>query len=245
MKILIVIPARMESSRFPGKPLKKINGIPMIEMIYKKLNRSRNKDHDLYVATCNYEIHSHIISIGGRSIMTSKKHKRATDRCSEALDKIEIKEKCKYDLVIMVQGDEPLVNNKMIKQSITPFKLKDINVVNLMGEISKKEFLDEDCIKVVTNKFNNALYFSRKPIPYLGKLKGGIFKQICIITFRKIFLKKYIKMKPTPLEILESIDMLRILENGYNIKMIKTNEISIAVDRTKDIKKVENFLNQN
>jgi len=235
----------MESSRFPGKPLKKINGIPMIEMIYKKLSKSKNRNHDVYVATCNNEIHSHIIGIGGKSIITSKKHKRATDRCSEALNIIELKEKYKYDLVTMVQGDEPLVNNKMIQQSISPFKNKSINIVNLMGKISRKEYLDKDCIKIVKDNFNKALYFSRKPIPFFsGKIKGNLFKQICIITFRKTFLKKYIKMKPTPLEILESIDMLRILENGYDIKLVKTNEISIAVDRAKDIKKVENFLNR-
>ncbi len=235
----------MESSRFPGKPLKKINGIPMIEMIYKKLIKNKNKNHDVYVATCNNEIHSHIIGIGGKSIITSKKHKRATDRCAEALDKIELKEKCKYDLVTMVQGDEPLVNNKMINQSISPFKNKITNIVNLMGKINKKEYLDKDCIKIVKDNFNNALYFSRKPIPFMPKkIKTNLFKQICIITFKKTFLKKYIKMKPTPLEILESIDMLRILENGYDIKLVKTNEVSIAVDRPKDIKKVENFLNR-
>ena len=235
----------MESSRFPGKPLKKINGVPMIEMIYKKLTKNKNKNHDVYVATCNNEIHSHIIDIGGKSIITSKKHKRATDRCAEALDKIELKEKCKYDLVTMVQGDEPLVNNKMINQSISPFKNKITNIVNLMGKINLKEYLDKDCIKIVKDNFNNALYFSRKPIPFVpSKIKASLFKQICIITFKKTFLKKYIKMKPTPLEILESIDMLRILENGYDIKLVKTNEKSIAVDRPKDIEKVENFLNK-
>ena len=235
----------MESSRFPGKPLKKINGTPMIEMIYEKLIKNKKKNHEVYVATCNKEIYSHIIAIGGKSIITSKKHKRATDRCAEALDKIELKEKCKYDLVTMVQGDEPLVNNKMIEQSTSPFKNKTINIVNLMGKISKKEYLDKDCIKIVKDNFNNALYFSRKPIPFFSnKMKVNLFKQICIITFKKSFLKKYIKMKPTPLEILESVDMLRILENGYDIKLVKTNEVSIAVDRAKDIKKVENFLNR-
>ena len=114
-----------------------------------------------------------------------------------------------------------------------------------MGKISKKEYLDKDCIKIVKDSFNNALYFSRKPIPFFSsKMKANLFKQICIITFKKSFLKKYIKMKPTPLEILESIDMLRILENGYDVKLVKTNEVSIAVDRIKDLKKVENFLNR-
>ena len=145
----------------------------------------------------------------------------------------------------MVQGDEPLVNNKMINQSISPFKNKITNIVNLMGKINLKEYLDKDCIKIVKDNFNNALYFSRKPIPFVpNKIKASLFKQICIITFKKTFLKKYIKMKPTPLEILESIDMLRILENGYDIKLVKTNEKSIAVDRPKDIEKVENFLNR-
>ena len=169
--------------------------------------------------------------------MTSKKHKRATDRCSEALDKIEIKEKCKYDLVTMVQGDEPLVNNKMIKQSITPFKLKDINVVNLMAEMtSVKEFEDPNEVKVVVDKNSDAIYFSREPIPSRKKGVENVLmlKQVCIIPFKRDYLIKFNQMPETELEKAESVDMMRIIEHGEKVQMVMTTECSFSVDTEED-----------
>ncbi len=244
MKIISIIPARMESSRFPGKPMFKIKGIPMIEMVYKKVKKNKFLD-EVIVATCNEEIFNHINSIGGVSIMTSKKHDRASDRSYEALIKYEKKMNRNYDIVVMVQGDEPMVHHKMITESVRPLiKSKKIQIVNLMSKIrSKQEFTDKNTIKVVLDKFDNALYFSRSPIPF-GKFdtKTKYMKQVCIIPFRRNFLVKYKKLKPTKLEIKESVDMMRILENGYNVKMIETKFKTQAVDTREDAKRVEKLL---
>ncbi len=244
MKIISIIPARMESSRFPGKPMFKIKGTPMIEMVYKKVKKNKFLD-EVIVATCNEEIFNHINSIGGVSIMTSKKHDRASDRSYEALMKYEKKMNRNYDIVVMVQGDEPMVHHKMITESIRPLiKSKKIQIVNLMSKIrSKQEFTDKNTIKVVLDKFDNALYFSRSPIPS-GKFdtKTKYMKQVCIIPFRRNFLVKYKKLKPTKLEIKESVDMMRILENGYDVKMIETKFKTQAVDTREDAKRVEKLL---
>jgi len=244
VKILTLIPARLNSSRFPRKPLKKIFKDSMILEVYKNVSKSKLLK-DIFVATCDKEIFNHVTINNGNAVMTSKFHQRASDRCAEALHKIEKKKNFKYDIVLMVQGDEPLVNPKMIEQSLKPFKNnKKVNVVNLIGKINKKEAINKDCIKVVKNKFNNALYFTRSLIPS-GVQDGGVYyKQICIIPFRRDFLKKYINLKPTYLEKLESIDMLRILENGYDVKLVETKEISIPVDRKEDVLKVRKHLNK-
>ncbi len=242
MKVLTLIPARLSSLRFPGKPLKKIFENSMIMEVYNNVQKS-DLLKDIYVATCDKKIFNHVKYFNGKAIMTSKAHQRASDRCAEALFKIKKQTKVKYDVVLMVQGDEPLVNKKMIKQSLQPFKKnKNINVVNLIGKIEEKEAINEDCIKVVKDNFNNAIYFSRRLIPFKNKKKKKYFKQICIIPFKTDFLKKYIKMKPTYLEQKESIDMLRILENGYNVKLVETKEVSIPVDRKEDIAKVRKYL---
>ena len=234
----------MNSSRFPGKPMFKIKGVPMIEMVYTKVRKNRLLD-EVIVATCDKEIFDHINAIGGVAIMTSKKHVRASDRSYEALLKYEKNMKKKFDIVVMVQGDEPMVNQKMITESIKPMlKSKKIQIVNLMSKIqTKEEFLDKNTIKVVLDNFENALYFSRSPIPSgdFGKKKEHM-KQVCIIPFRRNFLIKYKKLKPTKLEIIESVDMMRVLENGYNVKMIETKFKTQAVDTRKDAKKVEKLL---
>ena len=176
--------------------------------------------------------------------MTSITHERASDRCAEAL-LIEEKEfNMKYDVVVMVQGDEPLVNPKMIDKAINTLTNEDeINVVNLLGPIKEEEFIDENIIKVITNKNFDALYFSRNPLPFMKKIDLSIVgKQICIIPFKRDFLLKYSDLEPTPLEIVESIDMLRVLEYGYKVKMAKVNVDSHPVDIKEDISVVESIL---
>ena len=170
MKILCLIPARLNSSRFPGKPLALINGKPMIHHVYEKCSRCDDLD-DIYVATCDTEIVDSISSIGGNSVLTSSKHERASDRCAEALLKIEEEKKIKYDLVVMVQGDEPLVSSTMIAQSIAPFfNNSDLNVVNLRSSIrTYSDFCNPNIIKVAIDNQGYALYFSRSGIPYLNK----------------------------------------------------------------------------
>jgi len=244
MNILALIPARMNSSRFPGKPLAKINGKPMIGHIYNRVIKSKLIKKTA-VATCDKSIANYIESLGGIAIMTSNKHERASDRCAEALSIMEQKNNIIYDIVVMIQGDEPLINYKMIDEAIKPMlEDENIQIVNLLGNIKNiNEFEDKNCIKVVCDLKMNALYFSREKIPsqFLQKNKF-IGKQVCIIPFRRDFLIEYTNLKPTPLEIIESIDMLRVLEHGKKVKMVNTNYKTQAVDTQEDLLEVEKIM---
>ena len=172
MNILALIPARMGSSRFPGKPMANLLEVPMIEHVYKRV--CLNDQLALTaVATCDNEIADHIESIGGSAVMTSSQHERASDRCAEALDILEKKNDITYDIIVMVQGDEPLVHPIMISEALLPM-LDDpsILVTNLLGKIRDlAEFEDRNCIKVVCDLKGDALYFSREPIPTRSKVE--------------------------------------------------------------------------
>ena len=246
MKVLAIIPARMGSSRFPGKPMKKILGVPMIQRVFENVRKS-DLIQKTVVATCDEIIFDFMKSIGCECIMTSDIHERASDRCSEALKIIESKSSERYDVILMVQGDEPLINTQMIKESLIPFyKDNKINVVNLIGQIkTKKEFEDPNCIKVVCDKFNDALFFSRQPIPTLKNPSFPFLgKQVCVIPFKRDFLTVYNQLPATKFEINESIDMLRVLEHGYKVRMIPTYEHSQAVDTFEDLQIVEKILSK-
>ena len=242
---IAIIPARMGSSRFPGKPLALINGKPMIGHVYENVSKSSLLSSTV-VATCDAEIFDYIESIGGIAVMTGKQHERASDRCAEALQAIEAINLKRYEIIVMVQGDEPMIHSDMIHEAINPM-LADANIMvtNLLGNIqTKEEFEDRNCIKVVCDLSGNALYFSREPIPSDSRGKHStIGKQICVIPFRREFLIKYTAMAPTPLEIIESIDMLRVLEHGIKVKMVRTNYQTQSVDTLEDLKKVEIILN--
>lgn len=241
MKILALIPARMASSRFPGKPMARILGKPMIGHVYERVARSPLLD-TVAVATCDQEIIDYIESIGGTAIMTSDKHERASDRCAEALLKLEEIKGLRFDVVVMVQGDEPMTHPDMIAEAVQPM-LADptIQVVNLLGRIKDDvEFEDRNCIKVVCDLNSNALYFSREPIPTRCKEdRIPMGKQVCIIPFRRDFLLEYTRMTPTPLEVAESVDMMRILEHGMKVRMAPTQHDTQAVDTPHDLAKVE------
>lgn len=244
MEIIAIIPARLGSSRFPGKPLKKIYGKPMIGHVYERVVKNKLLTKTI-VATCDKEIFDYVESIGGEAIMTSNHHERASDRCCEALLKLEKDNHIKYDFVVMVQGDEPMIHQQMITEALTPLlKSNEIDVSNLMAKIqTDNEFFDKNCIKVVVDNQSNAIYFSREPIPTLSKVRNLIRnKQVCVIPFKRDFLIKYTEFPPTPLEEIESIDMLRVIENGFKVKMIPTNFITQAVDTPEDLIKVENLL---
>lgn len=244
MNIIALIPARMGSSRFPGKPMAKINGKPMIGHVYERVSQSLLLQQTV-VATCDTEIYDYIKSIGGNAVMTSDTHERASDRCAEALEKLEQTNNIKYDIIVMVQGDEPMTHPNMINESVEPM-LSDPNILvtNLIANIENEDdFNDRNCIKVVCDLMNNALYFSREPIPTQFKTRNvPMFKQVCVIPFRRDFLLEYIKLEPTPLEVVESVDMMRILEHGYKVKMIPTAYDTKAVDTLEDLKKVEKIL---
>lgn len=242
MNIVGIIPARMGSSRFPGKPLARIHGIPMIEHVYKRSQMARSLT-DLYVATCDEEIKKAVNDFDGKVIMTKDTHERASDRTAEAVVKIENQQKIIIDLVVMIQGDEPMIYPEMIDSAVSPFLSdKSIMVVNLMAELkTSKEHQDPNEIKVVVDKNNFAMYFSREPIPFCrkGTASAPRLKQVCVIPFRRDFLVEFNNLAQTPLEISESVDMLRILENGYKVKMVFSEHQTYSVDTTEDLKKVE------
>lgn len=241
MNIISIIPARMGSSRFPGKPMADILGMPMIGHVYKRVKMSRLLN-EVYVATCDKEIHDYIESIGGKAVMTSDCHERCSDRCAEAMLIIEKQENKKVDIMVMVQGDEPLTFPEMIDEAVQPMlNDKTVKITNLVADLKTvKEFEDPNEVKVVMDKNSNALYFSREPIPSRkkGVLEVPMKKQVCVIPFTRDFLLEYNEMEPTPLEIIESVDMMRILENGMNVKMIPTEYETKAVDTQHDLERV-------
>jgi 3-deoxy-manno-octulosonate cytidylyltransferase (CMP-KDO synthetase) len=247
MNILAIIPARMGSSRFPGKPMAKILSKPMIGHVYDRVKKCGLLTKTI-VATCDKEIKDYIESIGGESVMTSDQHERASDRCAEALSYIEREDGVQYDIIVMVQGDEPMTHPGMITEAVTPM-LSDLEILvtNLLGDISTtKEFKDRNCIKVVCDQQNNAIYFSREPIPNCSNFSNiSPKKQVCIIPFTRNFLLEYTKLNPTPLEVAESIDMLRVLENNLKVKMVPTKYNTFAVDTPDDLIKVERLMKNN
>lgn len=242
MNIVAVIPARMASTRFPGKPLKEICGIPMIGHVFLRSKMCKILK-EVYVATCDKEIVDYIESIGGKAIMTSDKHERASDRVAEAMLEIERRTDERIDVLVMVQGDEPMVYPEMIEAAVEPLiENKDVQVSNLMANIkTREEHDDPNEIKVVVDKNHFALYFSREPIPSWKKAVGKVnmLKQVCIIPFKRDFLLKFNELAQTELEIAESIDMLRVLENGFSVKMVYTSFETYSVDTDNDLINVE------
>lgn len=220
----------------------KIRGIPMIGHVYHRCAMC-SLLNDVFVATCDKEVYDYVESVGGKAVMTADTHERASDRCAEAMLKIEELTGKPIDILAMIQGDEPMVHPEMIGEALQPM-LEDpaVLVTNLMGLIeSREEFEDPNQVKVVLDKYDNALFFSREPVPSRKKYSGRppMFKQVPIIPFRRDFLLTYNSMEQTPLEIIESVDMLRILENGMKIRMIKTRFSTHAVDTAEDLKHVE------
>ena len=215
----------------------------MIEHVYKNVEKCELLTKTV-VATCDEEIFDFIKSINGQVVMTSDKHERASDRCAEALNYLEQEDNIQYDIVVMVQGDEPMTHPEMIIEAVTPMlKDKEIIVTNLLGDIkNEEEFEDRNCIKVVCDIDGNALFFSREPIPTRNFGNTIMKKQVCIIPFTRDFLLNYIKLAPTPLEIIESVDMMRILEHGMKVKMVPTKHQTYPVDTKEDLARVEKLM---
>ncbi len=241
MNVIGIIPARLASSRLPNKPMADILGMPMVGHVYLRSKLSDKLD-EVYVATCDQEIIDYIETIGGKAIMTKDTHERASDRTAEALLKIGEMTNQKVDIVVMIQGDEPMVTPEMISASIGPLlEEKNLKITNLMAYMkSKEEHEDPAEVKVVVDSSGFALYFSREPIP--SRKKGveevPMLKQVCIIPFRRDFLLEYNQMKQTPLEIIESVDMNRLLENNIKIKMVLRDEETYSVDTKADLNNV-------
>ena len=241
MKILGIIPARMASSRFPGKPMKKIHGMPMIGHCYKRSIMSKSLSN-CYVATPDKEIFNYINSINGKAIMTAHRHEMCNERVFEAVDKIEKQIKKKFDVIVNIQGDLPMIHPSMVDKLIEPLK-KNKNVTNttMVDDILlEKDFFDKNRIKVIMDKNNDAILLTREPVPSIFKYKNKFnkYKHVAIRAYRRNIYNKIKKLKITPIERIEGIDDLRLIENGIRIRITYTKKITETVDTPNDLKKV-------
>ena len=239
-EIVGVIPARLGSTRFPGKPLVPIRGAPMLEHVFRRTKACRALSR-VIIATCDEEIARAAQGFAAQVVMTSAEHERASDRVAEVASQIEA------DILVMVQGDEPLVRPEMIAAAVAPMvRDASIGCVKLAGSIrSERELRDPNTIKVVTASDGRALYFSREPIPGRGNraFSTGVWrKQVCVIPFRRRALLSYASLPRGPLEEFESIDMLRFLENGQPVHIVLTNAETHAVDVPADLEIVSMLL---
>ena len=242
MRIVVGIPARMGSTRFPGKPLCDILGKTMIEHCYKRCALSKYTT-DLFVAACDSEIKDAVENFGGNVIMTNPDIQRPGLRVASAAESLDLDDD---DIVVVVQGDEPLVHPDMIDLAIQPLlDEKDVFVSNLTAELTEDEWKDPGEIKVVCDLNMNAMYMSRAPMPSIDheEERTKWYKQVCIMPFRWHFMKKFNHvLKATPLELQESIEMNRAIQHGYKVRMVNSPYISKSVDTEIDRKIVEKIM---
>ena len=245
MNIIAIIPARMGSSRYPGKPLALIHHVPMVGHVAFRTAMSPILS-STWVATCDPIIEDYCKRVGLNCVMTGDHHVRCSTRTAEALLKIEELTGKRADIVVMVQGDEPMVRPEMIDAAVRPLLDEPaVNVTNLMAEMETvAEFEDPNEVKVVVDRANDALYFSREPIPSRkkGSDKVPMRKQVCIIPFRRDYLLRFNEMEESPLEIYESVDMLRILEHGEKVRMVPTGARTWSVDTPEDLARVARLM---
>ena len=244
-RIIGIIPARMAASRFPGKPLKNICGVPMIRHVIERSKLYNNWSY-LAVATCDNNIKQYCDEIKFPCIITSKKHKRALDRVKEAVEKLPFKAK-NNDIVLNVQGDEPMMRPDMITKTIKPFQ-KSHNVkgtILCMKIVDKEQYYNPDIVKVLHNLNNEIIYTSRSPVPYSKYFTPSLgAKRIYgIFAFKWNFLQKFSNLKESPLELKESCDSNRLYDNNLFQHVADYPYIdSFSVDSLKDLKKVEKFM---
>ena len=238
-RIVGIIPARMASSRLPGKPLALIAGKPMIEHVYRRVALNR-KFAEVCIATCDPEIMTAAEAFGCRAIMTSASHQRGTERVAEAASQIEA------DIIVNIQGDEPLLQPEIFDGLLAPFGNDPaVRCTNLMNPLSSPQEQDNrNYVKVVVDGRNNALYFSREAIPtrHMGLRPSVVYRQIGIYAFDRSTLDQFRVVPATPLECLESCDMLRLLESGYDIRMVRTDVSLQSVDTPADLAEAERLM---
>jgi 3-deoxy-manno-octulosonate cytidylyltransferase (CMP-KDO synthetase) len=239
MKILGIIPARYQSTRFPGKPLIMIKGKPMIQRTWEQAGKVLD---NVIVATDDERIRNAVKEFGGIAIMTSTAHKSGTERCAEAARLY----RDDFDIVINIQGDEPFVHPEQIKQVAACFKNENVAIATLIKKIQTGDDLfNPNLPKVVVSKQGYAIYFSRSPIPYImGRDKSGwidshnFFRHIGMYAFRREILQEISALEPSVLELAESLEQNRWLENGYRVKVEETPYDTIAIDTPDDLEKL-------
>ena len=237
-RVVAVIPARYKSVRFEGKPIAEICGKPMIYWVYNQAIKAKYVD-EVFVATDDERIKKAVEEFGGKAVMTSDKHPTGTDRIAEAVKNIDA------DIVVDVQGDEPLVHPQMIEQAIEPLlQEEDLQLTSLMTKIDNPgDFVDVTVVKTATDLFKNILFFSRATIPYPKTRQNyAVYKQIGLYAYRKDFLREFAKMAQTPLELIEGVELLRALENGYKVRGVETQHKTYSVDTISDLIEVEKII---
>lgn len=242
-RVVAVVPGRMASSRFPGKPLAPLRGVPMIGHCYFRAAMATTVD-ETWIATCDREIEDYARSVGAKCMMTNDTHERACDRAAEAMLKIEAETGKRIDVLAMVQGDEPLLDPKMVDDAVNRLLSEPgAQIACLMADVeSDEEFEDPNCVKVVVDLKDRALYFSREPIPSPSKWGGKPMtrrKQVAIIPFRRDYLLRFNALPPTPLEKVESVDLMRCLEHGDAVPMALTAHKTVSVDTPADLARAE------
>jgi 3-deoxy-manno-octulosonate cytidylyltransferase (CMP-KDO synthetase) len=232
MKAVIVIPARWSSSRFPGKPLAMIAGVSLIQRVYERAARSERAD-SVYVATDDDRIAAHVEQFGGRVVRPEGVFATGTDRIAASLALFD----ASYEFVVNVQGDEPLIDVRSIDAVIAALE-DGAQMATLACPIeSDDEYMSRDVVKVVTDLENNALYFSRAPIPYGSRVIAR--RHIGLYGYESRVLRALSEAEPSPLEVAESLEQLRALQNGFKIKVLHTDKPHLGVDRPEDVLRVE------
>ena len=237
MKTACIIPSRYASTRLPGKPLKMIVGKTLIRRVYEQTSKAKSID-DVIVATDSKLIEKEVKGFGGKVVITSKKHNTGTDRIAEVAKNTD------YDIIVNVQGDEPLIEPELIDNLVREISTNDdLDMVTAAVPLRESEYEDLSCVKVVRNIYGEALYFSRSLIPYpRHEFSVPPLKHIGIYAYRKEFLLKYANMKQTSLEKTESLEQLRLLENGYKIGVVTVKSYGIGVDTQEDLEKVIEYI---
>ena len=237
MKKIAVIPARFAASRFPGKLMQKIGDKTIIRMVYENV-RSMQLFDDVFVVTDNDEILHEIQSIDGSVIKSTREHQSGSDRIAEAILHLDA------DVIVNVQGDEPFVNAAPLENLLKAFEEQGVLVASVMQQLGTDEDINNpNVVKVVCDKNNNALYFSRSPIPYKRNLQSSlpIYKHIGVYGYRKQTLLDFTKWPMGVLEQTEMLEQLRYLENGVKIKMVETTSSSMGIDTPEDLEKAKLF----
>lgn len=234
MKKLAIIPARYASARFPGKPLIDLDGKTMIQRVLEGVTNSNQFD-EVVVATDDEKIANHIIAIGGKVILTKPTHESGTDRCGEVIESYS-----DFDIVVNIQGDEPLVDAEQLRVLIAAFEDKTVEIATLGSpKITAVDIQDANRIKVVLDHQNDALYFSRSPIPFeRSKANYPFLKHIGLYGFRTEILKKLVQLPPTLLEKTESLEQLRWMYYGYKIRVVETQIETPNIDTPEDVEEV-------
>lgn len=247
MNYLGLIPARYASTRFPGKPLVDIGGKSMIQRVYEQASKAIEC---VYVATDDERIEQHVVSFGGKVVLTSKDHKSGTDRCAEAVKKIRlIEEDLKFDVVINIQGDEPFIKPEQLRLIKSSFEDENVQIATLAKQIAENsDILNPNVVKVIRDKDQFAIYFSRSPIPYVRnenqekwQASFPFLKHIGIYAYRTDVLKQITLLKPSALELAESLEQNRWIENGYKVYVETTKLETVAIDTPEDLEKVKDL----